>query len=171
MHGGFTSAPSPPSPKTKMPRPKIVDRNYIWAFLNLRQCGEKIGHGKVCCKKKIRWNKAYLFTVSLFLHTVLDNFPPFLGSFLVGLKFWFKVDKSSIQLGSSTQSGNGQFNQVQSGPVGNFLHLLLFFWWLAPRCCSVCPGGCSCLWTTSSQLFVCYLFYTFLILCFSLFSF
>ena len=132
MHGGFTSAPSPPSPKTKMPRPTIVDRNYIWAFLNLRQCGEKIGHGKVCCKTKIRWNKAYRFTVSLFLHTVLDNFPPFLGSFLVGLKFWFKVDKSSIQLGSSTQSGNGQFNQVQSGPVGNFFAPFVVFLMAGP---------------------------------------
>ena len=89
MHGGFTSAPSPPSPKTKMPRPTIVDRNYFWAFLDPRQCVEKIGHGKVCCKKKIRWNKGYLFTVSFFLHTVLDNFPPFLGSFLERFGSWY----------------------------------------------------------------------------------
>ena len=73
--------------------------------------------------------RRYLFTVPPFLHTVLDSFLPCLDhfwngldrlygilgpSFIFGLKFWFNVDKSSIQLGNSTQSGNVQFNSLKS---------------------------------------------------------
>ena len=115
MHGGFTSAPSPPSPKTKMPRPTIVDRNYIWAFLNPRQCGEKIGHGKVCCKKKIRWNKG------VSVHSV--SFPPYgIGQFSTIswiISGWFEI---LIQGGQKFNSV-GKLNSIgkcsiQSSSVG-----------------------------------------------------
>ena len=168
MHGGFTSAPSPPSPKTKMPRPTIVDRNYIWAFLNLRQCGEKIGHGKVCCKKKIRWNKG------VSVHSV--SFPPYgIGQFSTIswiISGWFEIliqgGQKFNSVGKLNLIGKGKYNQVHLGPVGIVLLLLLFFWWLAPWCYSVCPGECSGLWTTLSQLFVAIFVFTFLILCFVL---